>query len=522
MNKKIYFKIYSFYILISAALFPYLRYGIQQDQISYMSIAGKYSKGLFAEAVNGVWSPLISWLLIPFIKTGADPLISFKILQLLIGFFVLNGILLLVKSKLSLFTVNIPVSILIIASAYLTGTPDLLMAGCLIYYLYFFIKAGKSGKARDYIITGIFAATAFYAKAYALPFFIAHFSILMIVKFFQESRSKKIIGFYLFSLVAFLLISAPWIIALTIKYERLTYSTAGEYNLAVVGPDYENVHTFRMEGLIAPFDENSVSYWEEPTHLNYKKWSPLESGESFLFFIELVLINTLRLLGLLLSYSPLFLFIIAFNPEFKRNQQIFFTIVIYSMGLTILFIEQRFLILPILLIILLTFSASERILSLTKSNYKNLFIAIIIITTLIRPVYSLISHVNHHKDLYYTGKFLSTRLFGNMASLSKEKLSNEWAASLYIAYASGAKYYGEVQESESTAVTEELRNNNIDFLIVWDEDKEFDDIFNKHYSIKLREYTEDPLEKIKYGLYELFCLDFTSPEHKKLYIYRIE
>ena len=56
------------YLLFALILFSNYKYIINSDGISYISIARNYINGHLFYAINGYWSPLYSWLLIPFIS----------------------------------------------------------------------------------------------------------------------------------------------------------------------------------------------------------------------------------------------------------------------------------------------------------------------------------------------------------------------------------------------------------------------------------------------------------------------
>ena len=52
------------------AMLPYCRYQINPDGMSYMRIAQYWAVGDVRHAVNGYWSPLLSWCLVPFVWSG--------------------------------------------------------------------------------------------------------------------------------------------------------------------------------------------------------------------------------------------------------------------------------------------------------------------------------------------------------------------------------------------------------------------------------------------------------------------
>src|SRR5687767_10061499 len=79
------------YLLFAVLLYPFLKYYVDSaDTLQYITIAKNYSTGNFADAINSFWSPLITWLLVPFILLGIEPVFAFKILQVIIGVFTLR------------------------------------------------------------------------------------------------------------------------------------------------------------------------------------------------------------------------------------------------------------------------------------------------------------------------------------------------------------------------------------------------------------------------------------------------
>ena len=73
------------YSIGAGLLFPWVRYRIDPDTISYISIAQKYLRGEWTDAVNGFWGPLYSWLLVPFLAAGSDPMSSVAVLSIVLG-----------------------------------------------------------------------------------------------------------------------------------------------------------------------------------------------------------------------------------------------------------------------------------------------------------------------------------------------------------------------------------------------------------------------------------------------------
>ena len=66
------------YIILFFLLFPYYQYVVDIDAVSYINVAERVAKGEYYHSVNGYWSPLISWILVPFLKGGFDTVLSAK------------------------------------------------------------------------------------------------------------------------------------------------------------------------------------------------------------------------------------------------------------------------------------------------------------------------------------------------------------------------------------------------------------------------------------------------------------
>src|SRR5687768_4726005 len=66
-------------------LYPWYRYVLDDDGIGYAMVTKRLAAGDFFNALNGYWSPLHSWLALPFFKAGAGIIDSFKFSNLLIS-----------------------------------------------------------------------------------------------------------------------------------------------------------------------------------------------------------------------------------------------------------------------------------------------------------------------------------------------------------------------------------------------------------------------------------------------------
>jgi hypothetical protein len=55
------------YLIVCAVALPWHLHRVGPDASAYLTIARKYNAGDFHNAVNGYWSPLLSWLIAPFL-----------------------------------------------------------------------------------------------------------------------------------------------------------------------------------------------------------------------------------------------------------------------------------------------------------------------------------------------------------------------------------------------------------------------------------------------------------------------
>lgn len=475
---------YFLYVILSITLYPFYKYVIAQDEISYITIALKYFNGSFYDAINGIWSPLITWLLLPFILVGIFPPFAFKILQIIIGFFIL-----LIMSKLIdklkversinlLFRiVLIPIILFFI---FFTGTPDLLLACLIIFYIYLLINYSFNFNFKRSTVIGFIGSLIYLSKAYGFPFFIVHFTLLSLIGFFfYKSKKKEITKYYFTSIIVFSLLSVIWIFLLSFKYDQINYTLAGDYNYNFAGPRYNSIQTLRIEKLYQPVNETAVSYWEDPSFLKTERWSPFESLFNFKHQLKIIFTNLKITIYHFSIYLFLLFILLVFHPSKKlilKNSIVLFLIyslLIYLSGLLLIMIEERFLIFPVLVLLLLSTIIFSEVVK--KYHNRRLILYTIYFVTLIvlviKPTYSIIKHFNYGKVLHFTALNIKEDfgLKGNIVSRSESPLAEDWANSTYIAYLNNGKYFGEIDRKKNqNRIVEELIKYNINYLLIWD------------------------------------------------------
>ena len=75
------------YISLFFILFPGYRYIIDPDSTGYFSVAEQLAKGDFHNSINGIWGPLGSWILTPFLRLHFDAILTAKYLKRILCLF---------------------------------------------------------------------------------------------------------------------------------------------------------------------------------------------------------------------------------------------------------------------------------------------------------------------------------------------------------------------------------------------------------------------------------------------------
>ena len=294
------------YLAVGILLLKYYRYQINPDGISYISIAQKYLAGNFHDAVNGYWGPLFSWLLVPFLFLGVEPLLATKILTLIIGlpiFMIMSS--LARQFSLSVWTRRVILFSLIpivLSFSMYTITPDLLVTCLLLVYFHTIFHPNYHSTIKQGALCGLWGGIAYLAKAYAFPFFISHFLLMNILHYFRhdsrEGKNKILINCFC-GFVVFGIVSGAWIAVISAKYHRLTFSTAGSINMSMIK------YSRGPQGFVAPPNPTAISAHEDP-FLYVLPWSPFGSQFDSLDVLKRRIKKTMRNVLNILKHFVLF------------------------------------------------------------------------------------------------------------------------------------------------------------------------------------------------------------------------
>lgn len=256
------------------------------DAISYMSIARQYANGHFVEAINAFWSPMISWLMAPLVKVGIGGALAFMIVNALTALFIIifGAICIWRWTKGNFFAALVyvlAVSPLLIDVIRILS-PDLLVVAWALIFLAVLSWAHKRlaiARSLDWRIVvalGAVGALGYVIKLYTLPVFTVSLLIWSVVLFsvYHPKARKDILrsivkwlSLPILSIVCMFVIASPWIIALSLKYERVTMGSSFSVNVESKVDNEEGESAIKQD-LEVPPNDYAVSFREDPTPQN--------------------------------------------------------------------------------------------------------------------------------------------------------------------------------------------------------------------------------------------------------------
>lgn len=468
------------------AVMPFVKwYADNPDSLQYINLAQHILDGRLSLAINGYWSPLITWLLTPFMLFFDDGIVAFKFLQMAIGVFVIRkwlSFLMFVdieeKWKRYLGFVIIP---FIVSYSLLNLTPDLLFVGLLFSLIIELIR--WLDKQTDGSKLGKLGALLFLTKSFGLPLFIFLFCFVIWMK---DERIPKVTLKKI--LLPFGAIAGMWIILLSVKYGRFTISESAKFNFT-----YEVAPTLGKQvqlpvlgnGLLKPANDFALSAWEEPA--SQVQLTPIDPIGDFSYYLSIINRNLQSIyfhdfrnqLGWIFI-----LFFIIYLFRKKRDEEIplwikISLLVICTMyfGYSLILVHERYIWICTLLFIPVTFYFIEKSFTTKIPEIKQIILILVIILIVKRPAKEVLMcgdrQVNYLQlyhaffspqttlsifyrpdiELHNDIEKLRRIIPANSTFASIKKTDNErdgYAQTLMMAYELKGKYLGQTYEVDST------------------------------------------------------------------------
>ncbi|MGD0785340.1 MAG: hypothetical protein ABR969_05960, partial [Sedimentisphaerales bacterium] len=383
-------------------------------------------------------------------------------------------------SRKVLLLIAIP---LLLSFVMTTITPDLLAALILLIYFMCIFQTKYPNNKFNGVLCGFWGGIAYLSKSYNLPFFICHFTLMNFLYLFKypskEERVKVITNFFC-GFMVFSIICSIWIITISRKYHKITYSTAGSYNIALIGP---NAISPFSQGLIAPFNSTFLCAGEDPSYITIQQWSPFESSDAFKYYIGYVIKNILKtceiyghlsFLCLPILMAGFLIFMQNWRKTISQFQILypFITIFLFVGGYCLVCVEERYLWVAFILVLILGCYILDKLFQnsfFTTARKVLLYIFFIISFTYTPIILELPRLINIDKDYYIMSQNLKARIHPG----DKIASNNYWNKSLYLAYYLKTPYYGipncgiPKNNIDEQALSNDLIKYDISYYLVW-------------------------------------------------------
>lgn len=478
------------YVVVTLALAGRYRYSLYPDATSYLSIAQAYARGQFWDAVNGYWAPLYCWLLAPLLAAGVDRLLAPKVLALVIGTFTLIGLRRLCRRLNLGHTATSMVLIAALPSlicwSLIYVTPDFLLVCVLTWYLSEVLGWSPASGVRAGLAAGALGGLAYLSKQYALPFVVAHLMLAATLHYHQYRTRTAAIAIRRWGLaayVALLVVGGPWAVAMSTKYGRLTVATSGTYNWYLPATGF-NVGT---RTLAPPPFPGAVSAWVDPTpyaHTAPSRADPARNANPTVprwWGVTAALHQAQRDALRLERFSALALPLLAAavvlavrdarrHADYRYAQlALAFTLYFGGYAIATAWMEERLVWIVVILLATLGALLLQRFAIAVPLGPGTRAAAamLLVLSFWPLPVLRTAQGLDDGRELHETARRLERYgVQGRLATL------NRYADSLRVAFLGGSAFYGRIaQPLEIETVLGELHAHQIDFLLIWDEER---------------------------------------------------
>ncbi len=462
--------------LVLYLIFPNYQYYIDPDGTAYLTISRRYAEGHFVQAINGYWSPWGCWLTALLMKQGLSAIPASVIINALGA----TGFLFITQSLFLRFDVvkqlqwwlNGALIVFLSCAVFYQSFDDLWECFFLLAALRVMLSKSIADRPALWIANGAIGALAYFAKAYAFPFFILN---TICCSFLLSNNKRQWISISVVSIIAMLVISAPWLYALHYKYGIWTTSTAGPLNTSwyLVG------HPYWREGiaqLLPPAYPDSPYYWEDPYAVNGDTphfWSSFHLAGLQVVRLGLNLFKLLVSMLQLSVFFPVIALVVVYSLKYYKRRDIYpinvqvaaLSFLLFPLGYMLVNFEPRYIwyMLPLSLV-LGDFVIKRAHQFITVKMQVMVVYALLAVSLVIYPVQQLIK-MNHvgYDDHIAAEQLVGSNVFGSFTSNATTNSDVQRMARL--AYFSGNACYTipYPEEITHTQLLQEIRRYHIPF-----------------------------------------------------------
>ncbi len=367
VNKTIILIVLLVAVIGNIAATHWYQYQLNPDAISYFTIAQKYASGDFWHAINSYWGPLLSWLLVPAVWLNINLVVAAKVISIFaVIITMLTAYIFLRRQAVGIAVANIVavlIAVLILPIVLGLNSGDFLMALAVVLFAISSISLVQSNRPVHAIATGATGAMMYYSKGIGFYLFLAVIFLCWLV--IDTHSKKESLRKYLIAIGAFLVLTLPFIIVASIKYNHPTVNSSGPYNLYLNSPLSDGTfHPWIKYGPNPPPNNSAISAWEDPAYLipiiPGNDWSPLNSKSDILnYFSRIFGPNLIKIremvnhFGVAVIFGCLLMVVGSFGKRDRQVYQIFFFICLLLVAAySIITVEPRFLLGPATLAIM--------------------------------------------------------------------------------------------------------------------------------------------------------------------------
>lgn len=462
-------------------LHPYLGYLLDSDGVAYLTIARRVNVD-FMQSVNGLWSPLNSWLIAPFIHHGFDAWMTAKVMNGCFGAMVIvlvDGLFRRFSFKpLAYWSALLAVAIMMVHHVYLQMFGDVLQLIFILLYLHLFWSSQYLHRRWAPLLCGLIMGIGFYAKSYTIGFFVLHFIASYTWLLYQQKITVRQMVISLSCGIGMALLTVlPWTMLLHQKYDRWTITgMAGSLNMSW---NINSGKTFApgISLLIPPTYSDSPSFWEDPFPSQGALSGPFTSGKHFMHWIARVIhtclsavncFNEISCLSIAILLFAIYLFMLKRHAEPNNQEQtrlslLVLTIVLLPAGYLVMHIETRYIWLNSFLLLIAGVKLLEHARPAIPLFAARLATIVLSISFTVFPVLDCENLRFKNKDLFETADLLKANQIQGTFTSNASDAGRMWV----IAYLSGMSFYT-IERSNYSAneLTQEMKRYDVGYYML--------------------------------------------------------
>ena len=466
--------------VVLVVIFPYYRFYVDPDGTAYLTIAERYARGEYLQAINGYWSPWSCWLTALLIKQGQAPIPASVAINTLGA----TGFLYISQSFFLKFAMRRDVQWMLLGALgiflcyaiFAQSFDDLWECFFLLTTLRLILADDYANKPALWIASGAIGALAYFAKAYSFPFFILN---TVCCTYAVAGNRGQWIRAVLTAVTMMLVLSLPWIYALHSKYGIWTTSTAGQLNTSwyLVGHPYWKDD---IGALLPPAYSDSPYYWEDPYMSNGyapHMWSSLHLFGLQFLRIGMNIIKFLVSLVQLSYFLPVVVLIVVRSIAKRRYYQypialqvVAISFLLFPLGYVPINFESRYIwyMLPLGMVLANAIIANNKTISARGLKENTAWLALAA-SVVIYPGIQLLKMHNIGKDEYALSQDLAKETGVGTTFTSNAKPGQQMQAAARTAYFAQMHYYTNSypDRTSDAEVLKEMRRYRINYYFYY-------------------------------------------------------